>query len=221
MTTLDPRPLADSPAPGSPADLRVEGGPVENAAVIRTVFDGERGPRRDAVILNAAAALLVGAAVDDFEAGIELARTTIDSGAAQRKLDELVAFTQAHAGPRRERLPRVARHRAPHGTAPACPRVRRRADGRAECRGDREVKRASPSQGAIAPGCEHRRHRPGYARSAPRRCRCCAPPRDFGGSLEHLTEARASSPLPALAKDFTSSPSRSPPSGWPAPTRSW
>lgn len=98
VTTLDPRPLADGPAPGSPADLRVEGGPVENAAVIRTVFDGERGPRRDAVILNAAAALLVGAAVDDFETGIELARATIDSGAAQRKLDELVAFTQAHAG---------------------------------------------------------------------------------------------------------------------------
>ena len=98
VTTFDPRPLADGPAPGSPADLRVEGGPVENAAVIRTVFDGERGPRRDAVILNAAAALLVGAAVDDFETGIELARATIDSGAAQRKLDELVAFTQAHAG---------------------------------------------------------------------------------------------------------------------------
>ena len=99
LSTLDPRPLADGPVPGSAADLRVEGGPVENAAVIRTVFDGERGPRRDAVILNAAAALLVGAAVDDFESGIELARTTIDSGAAQRKLDELVAFTQAHAGP--------------------------------------------------------------------------------------------------------------------------
>jgi anthranilate phosphoribosyltransferase len=98
ISTFDPRPLADGPAPGSPADLRVEGGPVENAAVIRTVFDGERGPRRDAVILNGAAALLVGGAVPDFEAGIELAVTTIDSGAAQRKLDELVEFTQAHAG---------------------------------------------------------------------------------------------------------------------------
>ncbi len=97
ISTFDPRPLADGPVPGSAADLRVEGGPIESAAVIRTVFDGERGPRRDAVILNAAAALLVGAAVDDFEAGIELARTTIDSGAAQRKLDELVTFTQAHS----------------------------------------------------------------------------------------------------------------------------
>ena len=67
--------------------------------MIRTVFDGERGPRRDAVILNAAAALLVGAAVDDFEAGIELAVERRSTPARrQRKLDELVAFTQAHAG---------------------------------------------------------------------------------------------------------------------------
>jgi anthranilate phosphoribosyltransferase len=98
LTSLDPSPLADGPVPGTPADLRVEGGPVENAAVIRTVFDGEHGPRRDAVILNAAAAMLVGAAVDDFEAGVELAVETIDSGAAQRKLDELVEFTQSRAG---------------------------------------------------------------------------------------------------------------------------
>ena len=45
-------------------------GPAQNAAVILTVFDGERGPRRDAVILNAAAALLVGGVVADWEAGI-------------------------------------------------------------------------------------------------------------------------------------------------------
>jgi anthranilate phosphoribosyltransferase len=97
VTTLDPRPLSTGPAPGTPEDLRVGGDPAHNAAVIRTVFDGERGPRRDAVILNAAAAMLVGGQVDDFEVGIDAAVETIDSGAAQRKLDELVAFTQARA----------------------------------------------------------------------------------------------------------------------------
>jgi anthranilate phosphoribosyltransferase len=76
-------------------DLRCGGDPAQNAAVILTVFDGERGPRRDAVILNAAAALLVGGVVDDWEAGIDRAVDTIDSGAAQSKLDELIAFTRA------------------------------------------------------------------------------------------------------------------------------
>jgi anthranilate phosphoribosyltransferase len=94
-TTLDPAPLSTGPVPGSPADLRCGGDPAQNAAVILTVFDGERGPRRDAVILNAAAALLVGGVVDDWEAGIDLAVATIDSGKAQAKLDELVAFTRA------------------------------------------------------------------------------------------------------------------------------
>ncbi len=97
MTTLDPRPLSTGPSPGTPDDLRVGGDPAHNAAVIRTVFDGERGPRRDAVILNAAAAMLVGGLVESFEQGIDIAVEAIDSGAAQRKLDELVAFTRARA----------------------------------------------------------------------------------------------------------------------------
>jgi anthranilate phosphoribosyltransferase len=97
MHTLDPRPLSTGPAPGTPDDLRVGGDPAQNAAIIRTVFDGERGPRRDAVILNAAAAMLVGGLVDDFERGIDDAVGTIDSGAATAKLDELVEFTRARA----------------------------------------------------------------------------------------------------------------------------
>jgi anthranilate phosphoribosyltransferase len=90
MRTLDP-------APGTPDDLRVGGDPAQNAAIIRTVFDGERGPRRDAVILNAAGAMLVGGLVDDFEQGIDDAVRTIDSGAATAKLDEVVEFTRARA----------------------------------------------------------------------------------------------------------------------------
>ena len=94
-STLDPAPLSTGPVPGTPDDLRCGGDPAQNAAVILTVFDGERGPRRDAVILTAAAALLVGGVVDDWEAGIDRAVDTIDSGAAQAKLDELISFTRA------------------------------------------------------------------------------------------------------------------------------
>jgi anthranilate phosphoribosyltransferase len=97
LTTLDPRPLSTGPVPASPDELRVGGDPAHNAAVILTVFDGERGPRRDAVILNAAAALVVGGLADGFEDGIDRAVAAIDSGAAGAKLRELVEFTNAGA----------------------------------------------------------------------------------------------------------------------------
>ncbi len=66
-----------------------------------------------------------------------------------------------------------------------------------------EVKRASPSQGAIAPDASIAGTAAEYARSGAAAMSVLCAARDFGGSLEHLTEARASSPLPALAKDFT------------------
>jgi len=95
--TLDPAPLSTGPGPGSPDDLRCGGDPAQNAAVILTVFDGEKGPRRDAVILNAAAALVCGGVVPELENAIDAAVEAIDTGAALAKLEELVAFTRARA----------------------------------------------------------------------------------------------------------------------------
>jgi anthranilate phosphoribosyltransferase len=95
--TLDPAPLSTGPGPGSPDDLRCGGDPAQNAAVILTVFDGERGPRRDAVILNAAAALVCGGVVPELDDAIDAAVEAIDTGAALAKLEELVAFTRARA----------------------------------------------------------------------------------------------------------------------------
>ena len=67
------------------------GTPEENAKTIVGVFSGEiTGPRKDAIILNAAGALVVGGKAADFPAGIELAREIIDSGKAAAKLKELV-----------------------------------------------------------------------------------------------------------------------------------
>jgi anthranilate phosphoribosyltransferase len=95
--TVDPRNLSTGAVPASPDDLRVGGDPAQNASIIRTVFDGERGPRRDAVVLNAGAALLVAGSVPDLEAGIDTAVEAIDSGAATATLDRLIAFTQQRA----------------------------------------------------------------------------------------------------------------------------
>jgi anthranilate phosphoribosyltransferase len=73
----------------------VRGGtPDENAATFRSVLGGERGPLRDVVTLNAAAALYAADAAHDIKQGALLAQDSIDSGAARRKLDEWVILTQ-------------------------------------------------------------------------------------------------------------------------------
>ena len=92
--TIDPASLGVQVATAD--DLR-GGDPDENAAVIRRVLGGERGPHRDIVVLNAAAGLVVGGAVADIAAGIEAAGAAIDDGRAQHALDALVRVSQAHA----------------------------------------------------------------------------------------------------------------------------
>lgn len=75
------------------------GSPEENAAAIRGVFSGQiTGPRKDAIILNAAGALIVGGKANSFAEGIQLAREIIESGSAQKKLEELVAHSNAFLG---------------------------------------------------------------------------------------------------------------------------
>ena len=76
------------------ADIKT-GTPAENAETVNGVFSGGlRGPRRDAVILNAAGALVVGGKAADFAGGIGLAGELIDSGAAAGKLRELREISQ-------------------------------------------------------------------------------------------------------------------------------
>ena len=71
------------------ADIKT-GTPEENAQTIKGVFGGKiEGARRDAILLNAAGALVVGGKADSFRAGTDLARDLIDSGAAAKKLEEL------------------------------------------------------------------------------------------------------------------------------------
>ena len=72
------------------------GTPESNAQTIRGVFAREiQGPHRDAIVINAAGALIIGETANSFPEGIALARKLIDSGAAQRKLEELAALSQS------------------------------------------------------------------------------------------------------------------------------
>jgi anthranilate phosphoribosyltransferase len=69
------------------------GDPAENAAAVRSVLAGEAGPRRDLVLLNAAAAIYAGGGAADLAEGLEKAAEAVDSGAAARVLERLVAET--------------------------------------------------------------------------------------------------------------------------------
>ena len=70
------------------------GDPMVNADITRRILSGEKGPRRNVVALNAAAALVAADRADDIQAGIKQAEAAIDTGAAAGKLEQLVAYTQ-------------------------------------------------------------------------------------------------------------------------------
>ncbi len=71
------------------------GDPAENAAILRQVLDGGRGPRADVVLLNAAAALAAAGVAPDLAGGLEAARGSIASGRARQALDRLVEVSNA------------------------------------------------------------------------------------------------------------------------------
>jgi anthranilate phosphoribosyltransferase len=66
----------------------------ENAAIVREVLSGKKSPRRDVVLLNAAAALVAAGRVDHLGDGVPVAAQSIDSSAAAAKLEALVNFTR-------------------------------------------------------------------------------------------------------------------------------
>ena len=69
------------------------GTPDENAAITKAVLAGEQGARRTAVVLNAGAGLYVAGKADSIKAGVRLAEELIDSGKAEKKLEEFVKYS--------------------------------------------------------------------------------------------------------------------------------
>ena len=73
------------------------GSAADNASLVREVLDGQNGPRRRVVLLNAAAALVAADLARDLAEGVDIAARSIDGGLARAKLDRLVRFTQEAA----------------------------------------------------------------------------------------------------------------------------
>jgi anthranilate phosphoribosyltransferase len=87
---IDPSEFGFEPAT---ADDIAGGSAAENASAINSVLAGEKGPRRDIVVLNAAAGLVAAALAADFGEGVELAGQAIDSGSAASSLEKLVSVS--------------------------------------------------------------------------------------------------------------------------------
>jgi anthranilate phosphoribosyltransferase len=96
--TFDVDPVDLGLAPALPEEL-TGGDRAHNADVVRRVLDGEHGPARDIVLLNAAAGLVVGGAASDLPEGLVRAAESIDSGAAKAALARLVEVSRAQARP--------------------------------------------------------------------------------------------------------------------------
>ena len=90
--TLHPE---DAGLPVHPFESILGGTPAENAQAFRALLDGAQGAYRDAVLLNAAAALLVAERAADLKQGVEMARNSIDSGAAKARIAALQRITTA------------------------------------------------------------------------------------------------------------------------------
>jgi anthranilate phosphoribosyltransferase len=68
---------------------------AHNAAILRSVLWGDKGPRRDVVLMNAAAALVAGDSAKSLLEGVEIAKQSIDSGRAMEKLEQLVKLSNS------------------------------------------------------------------------------------------------------------------------------
>jgi anthranilate synthase/phosphoribosyltransferase len=95
LATYDVRPEDFGLNACRPEDL-IGGSPQTNAQIARAILQGETGPKRDVVLLNAAAALVAAGLAEDITAGVKMAAASIDDGKAQAVLTALIETT--HAG---------------------------------------------------------------------------------------------------------------------------
>ncbi len=85
----------DAGLPVHPFEDIIGGTPEENATAFRALLAGEKSAYRDAVLLNAAAALVIAERAIDLKGGVEMAAESLDSGAARAKIEALAKITSA------------------------------------------------------------------------------------------------------------------------------
>jgi anthranilate phosphoribosyltransferase len=88
---------ADAGLKTAPIEAILGGTPQENKKITLAILNGEKGPRRDVILLNSAAAFMVENKVNNLKDGVEMAAEIIDSGKALKKLEELIECSRSLA----------------------------------------------------------------------------------------------------------------------------
>ena len=216
----------DAGLPPHPLAAILGGAPAENARALRGLLAGEASAYRDAVLLNAAAALVVADRAADLREGVALARDSIDSGAARDKADRLAAVTGRAGGAAMSILDDIRAYKLADVAArkAARPLAEIEAAARAAGRGARLRRGAAPrlgprlradrrdQEGEPVQGPDPRRLRPRRARRRLRARRRRLPQRaDRRPELPGRRQPPRRSPappcaLPVLRKDFLFDP---------------
>ncbi len=215
-----------------PADVGIElaprdydgGTPEQNAVVTRAILAGEVGPRAELALINAGAAVYVGAGADSIGEGVEAARTALAEGAAARALEGYVAASRRHAPAEATMsVSTILDEILARTRSDVEQRMQKLPRGGADARGQllstpswlafagaaapgiaviAEFKRRSPSAGPLRENPDVREMVMAYERGGASALSILTDGPHFGGSLEDLRTAREASTLPVLRKDF-------------------
>ena len=196
----------------APASL--DGGDAElNARIIREILSGQRGGPRDAVLANAAAALLVAGAAESLQKGVQRAARVLDSGAAEAHFGRFLQVQRGERNVLQSIIGKARRAQAPTSTAPsvASPVGEGRFAAALSPRGGptriiAELKRRSPSAGAIAPIPDVGALARDYVEQGATAISVLTEEAHFGGSLDDLRAVARAVGLPLLRKDFLVDP---------------
>ena len=195
------------------------GTPEENAEITKAIVNGtEKGPKRQAVCMNAGAALYIAGKAESLEAGVKMAENLIDSGAAgsqtsgicggdkQRMsekniLEEIAEKTRERIRKEKLQLPleqlKALAEKAPQ--QPSFLEALKKPGMSYIC----EVKKASPSKGLIAADFPYLKIAKEYEAAGASAISCLTEPFYFMGSDTYLREITETVDIPVLRKDFT------------------